>query len=252
MTDIARRALALAALGALVAPGAPAGAEPLHPDPAAGPPRGPAAATGALVWLHAHYTEGEPPAAPPFLSRLTGAGCGWDLWRLDRPAGRGDPLEPGAAKLAEGTRALRQAGYRQVAVVGESRGGFIALTALRAPGLADALLAIAPAAHGTRPERRAEALAAFRAAMAAMAPGAIRRGGLVLFEADPYDPDPGARAAAFAAAMAAQRVPSLLIDRPPIPTGHGGVRDPAFDALHGARLAGFLAGMAAPARPATG
>ncbi|MDO9710381.1 hypothetical protein [Paracraurococcus lichenis] len=126
--------------------------------------------------------------------------------------------------------------------MGESRGAFIALVALRHAALADAVLLLAPAAHGPRPERRAEALAAFHGACAAAAPGAVRRGGLVLFAGDPYDPDPAARAAAFAAGMAQCGAEALVIDRPPAPTGHGAARDPAFDGLFGARLAAFLVG----------
>ncbi|MFC7475245.1 hypothetical protein ACFQS7_12825 [Dankookia sp. GCM10030260] len=205
--------------------------------PAPGGLRGPEAAAGALVWAHAHYAEGAPPDPPPCLDRLTG----WDRWRLDREGAR-DPLEAGAAALIAGCARLRAAGYGQVAVVGESRGAFVALLALRQPGLAEAMLLLAPAAHGTRPERRAEALAAFEAACAAAAPGAVRRGGLVLFAGDPYDPDPAARATAFTAGMARAGAGCLVIDRPPEPTGHGAARDAAFDARFGARLAAFLGG----------
>ncbi|TDG27262.1 hypothetical protein [Paracraurococcus ruber] len=207
---------------------------------------GPARAQGALVWAHQHYLDGPPPDPPPFLDRLLGQG--WDPWRLDRlaPAAPGqfglDPLEAGAAALAAGTAALRLEGYRQVLVVGESRGAFITLVALRQAGLAEAVLLLAPAAHGSRPERRPQALAEFRAACAAAVPGAVRRAGLVLFQDDPYDPDPAARAAAFAEGMARCGAAALVIDRPPQPIGHGAAGDPEFDALFGARLAGFLAG----------
>lgn len=235
---LGRRALLLAAL----ALGLPAGADPnpLHPDPEV-PPRGPARAAGALIWVHAYYTEGAPPGPPPFLAPLTLGDAGWDLWRLDR-APRQDPLLAGAKALVAGTAALRRLGYRQVAVVGESRGAFIAAMALRRPGLADALLLIAPAAHGTRPERRAQALADWRAALAGMASDAVRRAGLVLFADDPYDPDPPARAAAFAAAMRTHGVPALLFDRPVAPIGHGGARDPEFALRFGACLAALLTG----------
>lgn len=216
--------------------------------PGPGPALGPAAAEGALVWAHQHYWDGPPPDPPPFLDRLLGHG--WDLWRLDRPgeattltAGL-DPLEAGAEALAAGTVRLRTAGYRQVVVVGESRGAFIMLVALRQAALADAVLLLCPAAHGSRPERRPLALSAFREACAAAAPGTVRRGGLVLFAEDPYDPDPAARAAAFADGMARCGAESLVIDRPAEPTGHGASRDPSFDPLFGARLAAFLAGQA--------
>lgn len=213
-------------------------AGPLRADLAM-PMRGPAQAAGALVWVHAHYTEGDPPPAPAFLLPL--ADASWDLWRLDRMPGR-DPLAPGAGLLAQGTAALRAQGYRQVAAVGESRGAFIIAVALRHAALADAVLLLAPAAHGTRAERRAQALADWREAFAAAAPGTVRRAGLVLFQGDPYDPDPPARAEAFTAGMRAAGAAALLVDRPVEPTGHGGARDPAFDARFGPCLRALLAG----------
>ena len=215
----------------------PREAGPLRPD-SAFPRHDPSAAAGALVWLHPSFATGEPPAAPPFAARLMAAG--WDLWRFDRTRGR-DPVEAGAATLAEGTAALREAGYRRVAVLGESRGAFIALAALERPGLADTLLALAPAAHGTRPERRAQAMAAFLQPLGpAMAAHPVGRAGLVLFADDPYDPDPPARAAAFRTAMKEHGIPALLLLHPPEPRGHGAAAAPEMDARFGACLAAFL------------
>lgn len=206
----------------------------LRPAPEARP-RGPAGAAGALIWAHAHYTEGPPPGLPPFAARL----AAYDLWRLDRIGNR-DPLDDGATALAEGSARLRAEGYRRIVVIGESRGAFIALMALAVPRLTDATLLLAPAAHGMNPARRPEALAAFRAALDAVAPQALRRGALALFRGDPYDPDPDARAAAFRQAMREHGAEALLIDRPAAPTGHGAARDPEFDTRFGPALASFL------------
>jgi hypothetical protein len=87
-------------------------------------------------------------------------------------------------------------------------------------------LLLAPAAHRTRPERRAEALAAFEAACAAVARGAARQAGAVC--RGPLRPGPGGAG------------------------GHGAARDPSFDALFGAGLAAFpgaQAWAASSARP---
>jgi len=244
-----RRRLLLAAPPLLLAGAARAG-RVLRPD-LGHPPRG---TTSALLWLHPHFTEGAPPDPPPFANRLVKAG--WDLWRLDReddvaagddaaapvPRIGLDPLGGGIIALRDACVTLRGSGYTRIAILGESRGAFIALAALRLALQADSLLAIAPAAHGTRPERRPQALADFQAALGACAPGTMRRLGLVLFADDPYDPSPGARAAAFTAAAAACHTTALVIDRPPAPTGHGGAHEPAFDQLFGARLAAFLIG----------
>ncbi|HYZ34631.1 MAG TPA: hypothetical protein VE684_20405 [Crenalkalicoccus sp.] len=200
--------------------------------------RAAAAAPGALVWLHGGYREGDPPATPAFLHRLTDAG--WDLYRQERPPFGEDPLQPAAEGLAKATAELAAAGYRQVAVAGESRGAFVILVALSHPRLADAALLLAPAAHGPRPERRPLALAEYRRALEVMAPDAVRRMALVQFEGDPYDPDPPARREAFQAAMDTRHLDALALYHPQAPTGHGGTNDEEFDARWGACLTRFL------------
>lgn len=238
-----RRGLLLAA-PALVATRAAASTRLLRPDDAR-PPQG---KDRALLWLHAHYSGEAPPDPPTFADRLLDQG--WDLWRFERPPsadaaqdrfGASDPIGAGIRGLQEACRSLGGR-YRTLAVLGESRGAFIALAALHTGLQADALLAIAPAAHGTRVERRPQALADFEAAMHGCVAGRLKRLGLVLFAEDPYDPDPAARARSFLAAARNCRVTPLLIDQPPQPRGHGAVRDPAFDRLLGERLASFLAG----------
>jgi hypothetical protein len=205
------------------------------------------AAAGAVVWLHPHYTEGPPPEAPAFMARL--AARGWDLWRYDRPPGGpvppASPLTAWVDPLAEGTAALRARGYARVVLVGESRGAFLALAALRVPGLADAVALAAPAAHGRRADRQSRALADFAAALDRAAPDSVRRIALLLFDNDGWDPDPTARAALFRAAVARLGWDALLVDRPAAPTGHGGVQEPEFDAIFGACLSDFLEGRSA-------
>ena len=138
---------------------------------------GPATARGALIWLHGSFSLDQFPQGPPvqdWVSRL--AGRGYDVWRLDRMP-RQDPLDAGGAKLLASLRAARAAGYRRVVVAGFSRGAFIGLSALAYPELADAVAAISPAAHGARPERKADALAAFQALMDAQQRSEERRVG---------------------------------------------------------------------------
>lgn len=206
-------------------------AGPLRTEPGTMPR--PAQAAGALVWLHPFNADASPWPAPAWTALL--AARGWDLWRLDR--GRPDPLEAGAARLVEGIAALRARGYRRIALLGESRGAFIALTALREPGLADSVILAAPAAHGRSAERRPQALADFAAVLAAARPAADARLALFLFKDDAWDPDPAQRAALFRAAVARLGVAGLLVDRPAEPTGHGGLQAPQF----GVRFAPCLA-----------
>lgn len=211
-------------------------APPLHPS-AGFVPAGPARARGVLVWLHGSPDPADPrpPGEPDWVGRM--AARGLDIWRFDRPRGQ-DALAPGGEALARGVAALRAGGYRRVIVAGHSRGAWIALSILAHPGLADAVVAISPAAFGTRPERQAEA----RQAWAAMWQGAERartRVVLVQLADDPYDPDPAQRRAVAVAESHRAGLPCLSLFHPPAPVGHIGVYDPNFDTRLGARLAAF-------------
>jgi len=221
---------------------APAWAQPL-PD---APPlvrapefvqEGPAVARGALVWLHGAYDSRTmaPPPAVDWVGRM--AARHLDVWRYNRISGQ-DGLAPGAAGLERGLKALRAAGYRRIIVAGFSRGGWIALTALHHPGLADAIVALSPAAHGTSAEKQAQAMTAWEALFQQAVPGAPRIV-LVQLRDDPFDPDPKrrqdiARAASLRAGF--RMLPILLPDQP---RGHLGSYDPVFDARFGEAIANF-------------
>ena len=224
--------LALSVAAAAPLPDAP----PFYPSPAF-IPAGPQQARGALVWLHGGYDSDTEPLPPveTWVERL--ARRGYDIWRFDRTPGQ-DPLIQGGEALVRGLAALRQGGYRRVIVAGQSRGAFIALAVLAHPELVDALAAISPAAHGTRPERRAQAMSDFRDRLDAAA-GPMRFA-LVQLDDDPFDPDADGRAALARAAAARAGFSLLLIDRPPTPRGHMGSYEPEFDAIFGACLARFL------------
>ena len=109
---------------------------------------GPTVAKGALVWVPGTYGKDQtgPPPPPDFVHREAAAGL--DVWCFDRDRGD-DPLDRGAAILAHDIQVLRDQGYRRVIVAGHSRGAWLALTVLAHPGLADAVVAFSPAAHGT-------------------------------------------------------------------------------------------------------
>ncbi len=197
--------------------------------------RSPALAAGALVWLHGSYDTDAtptPPAEPRWVTRIHRSG--YDIWRFDRTPGR-DPLGESGGLLVMGLEQLRAAGYRQIVVAGHSRGAFIALAALERPDLVDAVAAISPAAHGTRAERRPQALSDFSARLAAVGPARLA---LVLLRDDPLDPDPAARLAI----ARASRAVILGIDRPQRPRGHMGGYEPDFDRRYGACLTRFLTG----------
>jgi pimeloyl-ACP methyl ester carboxylesterase len=226
--------LALSLTAAAPLPDAP----PLHPSPAF-TQAGPEQARGVVVWLHGGYDSDTEPLPPvqDWVARL--ARRGYDIWRFDRTPGQ-DPLIAGGDALVRGIATLRGGGYRRVIVAGQSRGAFIALAALAHPELVDAVAAISPAAHGTRPERRAQAMADFRDRLDA-ARGPMRFA-LVQLDDDPFDLDPDGRVAVAREAAARPGILLLLIDRPPAPRGHMGSYEPQFDALFGVGLARFLDG----------
>ena len=213
-------------------------AEPLAPSPAFSQ-AGPAVARGALVWLHgAHDSRvALPPPEPDWVRRM--ADRDLDIWRFDRQGGQ-DGLAAGAEGLTRGLTALRQAGYRHVVVAGFSRGGWIALSAARLPGLADAIVALSPAAHGTRPERWEQTMAEWTALWQGVQ-AANTRVVLVQLAGDPYDQDPTRRLRVAEAARARVGFPLLSLFQPAQPLGHTGTLGPDFDPLFGAAIADFAA-----------
>ena len=196
---------------------------------------GPEAAKGVLVWVPGTYGRDQsgPPPPPDFVAREAAAGM--DVWCFDRDRGD-DPLDRGAAMLMRHIQDLRAQGYRHVIVAGHSRGAWIALTLLAHPGLADAVVAFSPAAHGTSEARKAQAMAAWDTLWGSAVNNGTRVV-LVQMADDPYDPDP-ARRLAVARARFGANLTSIF--EPATPKGHAGVYEPAFDEQFGARIAGLL------------
>ncbi len=165
------------------------------------------------------------------------------MLRFDR-APETDETDEAAAWLRGAVRRLRAEGYRRVVVGGQSRGAWNALQALEEPGLADAVVAIAPAAHGaTGSPAWAWALEDLRRVVAA-ARSPEARVAVANFAGDEFDPDPEQRAAIFRS-LAQPRVGALLLlDRPPEVSGHGGGADSRFTLRYGACLLDFAEGRA--------
>jgi len=196
---------------------------------------GPGAAKGALVWLPGtHGRDQTGPSPPPdFVGRE--AAAGWDIRCFNRDR-RDDPLDRGAELLVRGVLGLRDQGYHRIIVAGHSRGAWIGLTMLAHPGLVDAVVAFSPAAHGTREERKPQAMADWAALWAAAVNNGTRVV-LVQLTDDPYDFDP-ARRLAVARERFGDNLLSIFL--PSEPRGHAGVYDPAFDERFGARISGFV------------
>jgi pimeloyl-ACP methyl ester carboxylesterase len=217
----------------LSAPALASGAEFVH---APGfPYNGPEKASGVLIWVPGTYGKDQSgaPDPPDFVGREAAAGM--DIWCFNRDRGD-DPLDRGAGLLAREIQTLRDLGYHRVIVSGHSRGAWIALTVLAHRGLADAVVAFSPAAHGRQDDRKARAMADWTALWDA----AVNTGThvvLVQLLDDPWDPEPPRRLA-IARAKFGDNLLSIFL--PPEPRGHAGVYEPAFDEHFGARIAGFL------------
>lgn len=183
--------------------------------------RGPTEARGAIVFGHGRGAAdqdnrgGQPQA---WVRHFNNAG--YDVFRFDRHPNTDDE-QRAAAWLREGLTQLRARGYRHIVVGGQSRGGWNALQSLSVPGLADAVIAVAAAAHGMGGSMNLSGQTDQfrRVAMAAQNPGA--RVAFVQFALDPYVADNEARARIVRDVLGPRVGAVLVLDRPEGFTGHG-------------------------------
>lgn len=189
---------------------------------------GPQRAKGVVVFGHG-YTFGSDSSNFPaqgWLSAFNDAG--WDILRYDRKPDD-DELDRSLARLVAGVPALRAAGYRQVILAGQSRGGWQALMAA-AQVPVEGVIAIAPARHGQWRDagnHLGAALDDWRSLLRSL-PDQGPRVAVVLFDDDDYDPGPDRRTA-MVAARAEKRAAPLVAFHPEAPfKGHGGANDWRF------------------------
>lgn len=209
----------------------------LVPDDKASAHAGPARASGALLWSHAGDSpRPTDPAPPPFVDVLRAAGH--DVFRLERPP-EGDTIAAATAAVIVAARELRARGYRRVVLAGQSAGGWVSLAGVAAvPGLAEAVIATAPAAYGsravdaTKAERNRDELLRIL--------GAIQGARVLLFFFEGDDFDPGGRGAATAEVLGRRGVPHLVVDRPVALRGHGIGLTSGFARRFGTCILAFL------------
>ncbi|MGG5887627.1 hypothetical protein ACLF3G_10855 [Falsiroseomonas sp. HC035] len=209
--------------------------------------QGPQAARGAYLWAHGRAAGGaDSRGSQPQPHARAFNNAGYDVLRLDRDP-ETDETEAGAARMRLALAELRARGYARVIAAGQSRGAWDALAALDAPMgstvRADAVIAIAPAAHGpTGSPAHAWALDDLsRVVAAANAP--TTRVVVATFAGDEYAPNPSGRAAAFAR-LAPRTAALLLLDRPQGLSGHGAGGDWRFTLRYAACLLDFAEGRA--------
>ena len=158
-----------------------------------------------------------------------------------RRAPRTDRADHAAIWLRDGLAQLRQQGYSFIVVGGQSRGAWNALQMLDTPGAADAVVAVAPAAHGQGPGSRVnQQLTDLRRIMDAMPPSRTRVA-IVQFTGDGYSADPEWRAELFRL-NEMHLGEMLMIDRPDGLVGHGAGGTHEFGQRFGPCLLRFVQG----------
>jgi len=209
---------------------------------------GAAQAAGVVVWAHGRGPEGvDSRGLQPQSWTRHFNNAGYDVWRFDRHPDE-DGLNRAAAWLRDDLAALRVRGYRRVIVAGQSRGAWNALQALAKPGLADVVIAMAPAAHGLEdsPIFRRQVEDLRRVLLAAAAGGApAARVAVANFRDDPFDADPETRATVLRD-FAPRAAAFLLLDRPEGFTGHVAGGSVRFNDRFGACLLRFATAEAPP------
>ena len=211
---------------------------------------GVAASRGVYIWAHGRAAGGQDSRGSqpqPHVRIFNNAG--YDVLRFDRDPAT-DETDVAAGWLRAALRAVRATGYERVVVGGQSRGGWNALQALDQPGLADAVVAVAPAAHGLR---GSPAWAWALSDLARVVTGARDTAARVVvatFADDDFDPDPEGRAGLFQA-LAARVGGLLFLDRPVEVSGHGGGADARFTLRYGGCVLAFVERRAAGCEPET-
>ena len=208
--------------------------DPAYPDR---PVLGPAKAAGAVIWSHGRSidTEDSKAPSPPYMAVLRDSG--WDAFRFNRMRAS-DTLSNSAHGLVEEVHRLKAQGYRQVALAGQSFGGFLALMAADASDEVDAVVVTAPAAYGSF----SEFYDSWRNNATKLYPllDQVRHARVMVFYFHGDDFDPGGRGERSRAILASRQLPYVVVDQPAQLTTHWAAATPQFAKLYGGCILGFL------------
>jgi pimeloyl-ACP methyl ester carboxylesterase len=208
--------------------------DPAYPDR---PALGPAKAAGAVIWSHGRSidTEDSKAPSPPYMEVLRAGG--WDTFRFNRLR-VSDTLSNSARGLVEEVHRLKAQGYHQVALAGQSFGGFLALMAADASDEVDAVVVTAPAAYGSF----SEFYDSWRNNATKLYPllDQVRHARVMVFYFHGDDFDPGGRGERSRAILASRQLPHVVIDQPAQLTTHWAAATPQFAKLYGGCILGFL------------
>lgn len=231
--SVTAAALCLSLLGAARAE-APSWLAAANPDTA---PLGQEKAKGAVIWSHGRSVDSEDSQAPtpPYVAALRADG--WDTFRFNRLRAV-DTLPASGDALRAQVHALKQQGYRQVALAGQSFGAFLSLVVADASDEVDAVIATAPAAYGSF----ADFYETWRSNAAELYPllDRVRHARVMLFFFHGDDFDPGGRGERSRAILAAHRLPAVIVDQPPRLTTHWAAASPQFAQAFSGCIVQFL------------
>lgn len=202
--------------------------------------RGPAAAAGVYLWAHGLGGSDSRGLQPqPHVRAFNNAG--FDVVRFDRDPNADRDRVRAAEWMADGLALLRSQGYRRVIVGGQSRGAWNALMMLARPGLADAVIAVSPAAHGSGSSTNLNAQYDDLRALVAEARPAPVRVAFVQFKDDLFAGDLAGRRALIER-LRPLVAGLLILDQPPGFDGHGAGNKAAFAEQYGQCLLRFALG----------
>jgi pimeloyl-ACP methyl ester carboxylesterase len=178
---------------------------------------GPAKAKGIIVWSHGRSINAEDSQSPTpsYLTALRDDG--WDVERFERMS-HGDTLADSTKRLVDLTVELKQAGYKQVALAGQSFGAFLALMAANASDKVDVVIATAPAAYGSFDDfYESWQLNATRLYPLLQN---VKRARVMVFYFHGDDFDPGGRGERSRAILSARKLGFSVVDQPAFMAGH--------------------------------
>lgn len=203
------------------------------------PAYGPERATGAVIWNHgiSGTTQSWMAPAPPALRLIQARG--WDVVMLKRHHGAeasSNTLYRTVQRTLEEAQTLKKAGYRKVALAGQSFGGYVTLEAIDSSPDIDVAIALAPGVRSSSAAGQLDASITDRILQTAR----VGRLALVFPKNDAlfgYQ----VRGATAQSILTRRSLPYLLFDETTEITGHGGAVTGRFALRYGPCLVDFLA-----------
>jgi pimeloyl-ACP methyl ester carboxylesterase len=227
-------------------PGVAATAAQTRLDPAVAAEKllGPEKAKGAVIWNHGRSVTSEDSEAPTPYYMSVLQDDGWDAFRLNRMRD-GDTLQDSSRALIRQVQLLKERGYQKVALSGQSFGAFIALMAADASDAVDAVIATAPAAYGSF----SEFYDSWRRNATNLYPllETVRRARVMLFFFHGDDFDPGGRGERARQILSSRGLEHIVIDQPPLLTGHWAASTGLFVRRYGDCIRNFIEAASLPA-----